>query len=174
MNITLIYAECRGVIAIDGELPVHLPEDLKHFKSYTLGKVLVMGRKTLESLPKKLEGRTVICLTSDKDYEDTRADLVMNSKKEMLEWAEDQELEELVIAGGGDVYKLFMKECNKIVKTRINHTLVLKADFKKMKNKLLSPDMKIKGEFSSAEVLMKTNKMVVVAYTWDSPWLPTD
>lgn len=167
MDITLIYAEIRGVIGVDGKLPVHLKEDLQFFQRYTMGKVLVMGRKTVESLPTSLTGRTVVCLTKDKDYADERADLVMHSKKEILKWAEQEGLEELFIAGGGEVYSLFLKEANKIVKTRINHTLLPKKDFRKMEREqkiTYSPDMLSKGEFESADLLEKTNQMVVVEY----------
>lgn len=166
MNIEMIYAEFRGVIAIDGKLPVHLPEDLKFFQRHTMGQTLVMGRKTVESLPNKLKGRTVICLTSDEDYENDKANFVMHSKGEILGWANEQELDKLVIAGGKDVYTLFMKDCTSIVKTRINHTMITKKEFLRMPDHLTSPDMSGKGDWESAEVLFKTNYMVVVQYSW--------
>lgn len=166
MKISMIYAEIRGVIAIDGKLPIHMPEDLKFFQSYTMGKVLVMGRKTVESLPKKLEGRTVVCLTREEGYINDKADIVLNSQEDVLEWATEQDLDELVVAGGKDVYELFMEDCHTIVKTRINHTKIPKKEFVKMKDKLESPDMSIKGEWNSAEVLFKTNEMVVVEYSY--------
>lgn len=167
MLITMIYAECRGVIAINGDLPVHLPEDLKFFKEFTMGKVLVMGRKTVESLPKKLEGRTVICLTSDKDYENEKCDLVMSSREEVYKYCAYEQLDELIIAGGGEVYEEFLLDADRIVKTRINHTMIPKKDFERAKGKVYSPDLREKGEFSSADVLEKTSKMVVIDFRWD-------
>lgn len=170
MNITLIYAECRGIIGYSeggvDKLPTHLPEDLKWFKKYTMGKTLVMGRKTVESLPVELEGRTVMCLTRQEGYVHPFADGYASNKEELLEWAGEQGIEELVIAGGADVYKLFMEDANRIVKTRINHTMIPKAEFRKMKGKVLSPDMSVKGDFDAADVLEKTNKMIVIEYIW--------
>lgn len=170
MKITIIYAECRGAIAIDGKLPVYLPEDLKFFKEFTMGKVLLMGRKTVESLPKKLEGRTIICLTREAGYEHECADYVVHTKKSALKLANELEANELVVAGGLQVYKMFLKEADSIVKTRANHTLIRKRDFDKSvkrANVIFSPDWSGKRMFDDAEVLIKTNKMIVVEYTWD-------
>lgn len=172
MDITLLYASCRNAIAINGELPVHLPEDLKWFKAYTMDKVVVMGRKTLETLPKPLPGRTVVCLTNDPDYEDERCDFVMNSVESILEWAENLEVGELVIAGGAEIYQEFLFLANKVVRTRINHTKIKKRDFDRaLRNNLVlnAPDISLKGEFDSATVVMKTNEMVVIEYVYSDP-----
>ena len=59
----------NGVIGVDGRLPWHLPEDLKHFKKLTLGHPVIMGRKTWESLGKALPGRENIVVTSQPGYE---------------------------------------------------------------------------------------------------------
>lgn len=166
MKISMIYAECRGVIAIDGALPVHLPDDLQWFKEYTEGKVLVMGRKTVESLPKRLEGRTVVCLTRDGMYDNDKCDVICINPEEVIKWAGESGAEELVVAGGREIYDLFMPYCDTIVKTRINHTLIPKKQFDRLKDKVESPDIRVKGDFHSADVLFKTNQMVVVEYLW--------
>jgi dihydrofolate reductase len=162
----MIYASCRGIIGHEGGLPVHVKEDLQHFKAYTKGKVLVMGRKTVESLPNKLEGRTVVCLTTQKGYENTNADIVLHSKSEVLEWCQENKLENLVIAGGRDIYKLFMRDCQTIVHSRLNHTLIPIKEFRYMGGKVEAPDMSVKGSWASADVMTKTPKMVVVKYVW--------
>jgi dihydrofolate reductase len=59
----------NGVIGIDGKLPWHLPEDLKHFKNLTLGHPIIMGRRTWESLGKALPGRENIVVTRTRGYE---------------------------------------------------------------------------------------------------------
>ncbi len=59
----------NGVIGIDGKLPWHLPEDLKHFKNLTLGHPIIMGRRTWESLGKALPGRENIVVTRTPGYE---------------------------------------------------------------------------------------------------------
>jgi dihydrofolate reductase len=66
MTLGLVWAEARGIIGNDGVLPWHLPEDLAHFKSVTAGGVVVMGRRTWDSLPERfrpLPGRTNIVVT---------------------------------------------------------------------------------------------------------------
>lgn len=176
MDITLLYADCRGAIAINGGLPVHLPEDLEWFKAYTMDKAVVMGRKTLETLPKPLAGRTVICLTNDPDYEDERCNFVMNSVEDVLAWAENLEIEELVIAGGEEIYQEFLFLANKVVRTRINHTKIKKRDFDRAvrRNEVqYSPDLSLKGEFDSATVVMKTNEMVVIEYVYSDEEVPS-
>ena len=67
--ITLVVARAQnGVIGRGGKLPWHIPADLKRFKALTMGSVMVMGRKTFESLPGLLPGRRHIVLTRDRDW----------------------------------------------------------------------------------------------------------
>src|SRR3712207_9573257 len=68
-KITLVVARPQnGVIGRDGTLPWHIPADLKRFKALTMGSVMVMGRRTFESLPGLLPGRRHIVLTRDPDW----------------------------------------------------------------------------------------------------------
>ena len=71
MSLTLILAQARGgVIGRGGAIPWHLPEDLRRFKALTLGKTVVMGRKTWESLPRKpLPGRRNLVVTRQADFQ---------------------------------------------------------------------------------------------------------
>ena len=65
MNLFLIYARAaNGAIGLDGTLPWHLPADLKHFKALTMGKPMVMGRRTFDSFPAPLPGRRLSASTS--------------------------------------------------------------------------------------------------------------
>ena len=69
MKLSLIVAVSRnGVIGVDNQLPWHLPEDLKYFKSVTMGKPLIMGRKTFDSIGRPLPGRTNIVITRDPEW----------------------------------------------------------------------------------------------------------
>ena len=69
MKMSLIVAVSRnGVIGVDNQLPWHLPDDLQYFKSVTMGKPLVMGRKTFDSIGRPLPGRTNIVLTRDASW----------------------------------------------------------------------------------------------------------
>ena len=68
MTISIIVAmDKKGVIGLEGDLPWHLSADLKRFKAMTMGKPLIMGRKTHESIGRPLPGRTTIILTRDTD-----------------------------------------------------------------------------------------------------------
>jgi dihydrofolate reductase len=120
MRTVLIAAIGRnGELGKDGRLPWHLPEDLRHFKQVTSGQVVVMGRKTYESLPRRLDNRTVIVVTTQKDY---RADdaIVFNSVGEVMEYAHKQDLETLYIAGGGEMYKHFLPLADALLLTRVD------------------------------------------------------
>ena len=77
MRLSIIAAvSLNGVIGRDGRLPWHLPADLRHFKSLTVGKTVIMGRKTFDSLPGLLEGRRHIVLTRDRDWAEEGAEVV--------------------------------------------------------------------------------------------------
>lgn len=102
----LIVACTRsGVIGKDGKLPWHLPEDLKHFKETTLGKPVIMGRKTWESLPRALPGRLNIVITRQSGYAAEGATVVA-SIDEALEVV--KAYEDAFIIGGAEVYRQAM------------------------------------------------------------------
>ena len=75
----LVYARAaNGTIGKDGGLPWHIPADLKHFKEVTMGKPMIMGRKTFESFPAPLPGRRHIVLSRDSDWQAEGAEHVMS------------------------------------------------------------------------------------------------
>jgi dihydrofolate reductase len=103
--ISLIVAVAQnGVIGVRGALPWRLPEDLKHFKALTLGKPVIMGRKTWDSLPRKpLPGRSNIVVTRDHQF---RADgaLVAHSLTEAIEIATREQPAEIAVIGGEAIF----------------------------------------------------------------------
>ena len=102
----LIVARARnGVIGKNNQLPWHLPEDLKHFKRTTLGKPVIMGRKTWESLPKALPGRLNVVITRQADYVAEGATVVA-SIDEALEVVKENE--HAFIMGGAEIYRQTM------------------------------------------------------------------
>ena len=105
MTITIVAAVARnGVIGIDGGLPWHLPDDLRRFKELTLGHVLVMGRKTYESIGHSLPGRATIVVTRNPSWDPGSAEVrVAGSVSEAIEAAASLEREVFVV-GGGEVY----------------------------------------------------------------------
>lgn len=94
----------NGVIGHDNHLLWHLPNDLKHFKALTLGKPVIMGRKTYESIGKPLPGRQNIVMTSVQNLSIPGCG-VAHSVDEALMMVEDAP--EVMIIGGGEIYRLF-------------------------------------------------------------------
>ena len=114
--ITLVVARAsNGVIGRDGKLPWHLPADLKRFKALTMGSVMVMGRKTFESLPGLLPGRRHIVLTRDRSW---RADgvEVAHDVDEALRLARQ---EAVSVIGGAGVFELFLPIADRIELTEV-------------------------------------------------------
>lgn len=99
----------KRTIGLKGVIPWRNPEDLKHFKNYTMGKKVVMGRKTFEGLPKKLKGREIYVVSRKIDDENN-----INDLKSFLESYKDSN-EEIVVAGGGEIYAQAMDYADKIV-----------------------------------------------------------
>jgi dihydrofolate reductase len=101
MTLSLIAAMAQnGVIGIDNRLPWRLPEDLKRFKSITLGHVLIMGRKTFQSIGKALPGRDTIVVSRSREFAAPGARVVA-SLDAALAAAGDGEV---FIAGGAELY----------------------------------------------------------------------
>lgn len=117
MIISLISAMSQNrVIGKNGQLPWHLPADLKHFKEKTLGKPIIMGRKTFDSIKKPLPGRHNIVLTRDQDFEAPGCTVVPTLEK-ALEVAGD--VEEIMVVGGETLYRLFLPQAARIYLTVI-------------------------------------------------------
>lgn len=116
-SLTLIYARAaNGVIGKDGDLPWRLPADLKRFKSLTIGKPMIMGRKTFESLPGLLPGRRHIVLTRHDEFAAEGAEIA-HSAKEALAIAGDGHVS---IIGGAAIYDVFLPEADRIELTQIH------------------------------------------------------
>lgn len=95
-------------IGFEGKLPWHVPEDLKHFKELTMGKTVVMGRKTYESIGKPLPNRTNIILTRDKTFKKnfTQGTITCNDTSELLDFVGKND--EVYIIGGQEIYETFL------------------------------------------------------------------
>lgn len=112
--------DLAGVIGADNALPWHLPVDLKHFKESTLGKPVVMGRKTFESIGRPLPKRTNIVLTRQMDFhaEGIRIAQDTDTVLRIVKTAD-----EVMIIGGAQVYGLFLPLADRLLITRV-HTHV--------------------------------------------------
>ncbi len=114
----VVAAAENGVIGRDNGMPWHLPGDLKHFKALTLGRHLLMGRRTFESIGRPLPGRTTLLLTRDPDFAPAGV-IVVRSVEAALGVAAAAGAE-LVIGGGGQVYRLALPFVQRIHLTRIH------------------------------------------------------
>ncbi len=119
-RITLVVAAAsNGVIGRDGIMPWHLPADLARFKRITLGKPVLMGRRTHESIGRPLPGRLNLVLSGDPGY---RAEgcRIVRSLEEALDVAAEDRAPELAIIGGGGVYAEAMPVADRIFLTRVH------------------------------------------------------
>lgn len=105
----------NGVIGRDGQLPWHLPADLKRFKALTMGKPMVMGRKTFESFPSPLPGRRHIVLTRGREWSAPGAE-VAHSVEQALALAGD----DLAVIGGAEVFALLLDRADTVELTEVH------------------------------------------------------
>lgn len=118
MKVSLIVAAAaNNVIGADGGLPWHLPNDFKYFKRITMGKPIVMGRRTWESIGKPLPGRLNIVLTRSKQFEASGV-TVASSPTAAIAAAGDAD--ELMIIGGGQIYNQFLDTADRIYLTYVD------------------------------------------------------
>lgn len=121
-RVALIVAVSRnGVIGRDGALPWHLPEELQHFKRLTLGKPIIMGRLTWESLGRPLPGRPNIVISRSPDYEAPGALVVPDleaalAHASLLLGADS----EIMIIGGAQIYRAALPLADRIYRTRVD------------------------------------------------------
>ena len=127
ITLSLIAAlDRRGAIGKDNTLPWHLPDDLKRFKALTLGKPLLMGRKTAESLGRALPGRRNLVLTRSGQAPFPGMEAV-DSLDVALAIAHSQGVGELCVIGGGELYALCLSHATRMHLTHVD-TVVDSAD----------------------------------------------
>ena len=118
MRISLVLAMTRNrVIGRDNGLPWRLPADLKHFKTTTLGKPVLMGRKTFESIGKPLPGRVNVVLTRERNWK-AQGVVVFHSIEDAL--AHLSAVDEVAAIGGAEIFNALMPLASRIYLTRID------------------------------------------------------
>ena len=117
-------------IGLKGRLLASIPEDMKYFRNTTLGNVVVMGRRTLESLPggRPLDGRTNIVLTRDTDYK-ARGAVIVHSREELERELKAYDTDNVFVIGGMSIYKLLYQMCDTAYITRIDYAYEADAFF---------------------------------------------
>lgn len=129
MNL-IVAVDNNWAIGNKNELLIRIPNDHKHFREETTGKVVVLGRKTLETFPQglPLKNRTNIILSTKSDYQVKDA-IVVHSVEELLEELKNYADEDIYIIGGDSVYKQLLPYCSVAHITKIDHVYEADAYF---------------------------------------------
>lgn len=140
----IVAVDQNWAIGYKGGLLVSIPEDMKFFRTETSGKVVVMGRKTLESFPNglPLKNRTNLVLTRNPGYQVKGAQF-FSSVEEVLEELKKYDSEEIYIIGGDTIYKQFLPYCDVAHVTRIEHAYEADAWFPNLEN---DPEWEMTGQ----------------------------
>jgi len=125
MKLALIWAMSRNrVIGRNNALPWHLPEDLRYFKHVTMGKPIIMGRKTWESIGRPLPGRTNIVITRAADYAVPEGVRVVNSLDAAINLAEKicliEGIDEALVIGGAEIYAQALPKADRLYLTQVH------------------------------------------------------
>jgi dihydrofolate reductase len=112
----IVAASENNVIGVAGELPWRLSDDLKRFKAITMGKPIVMGRKTWDSIGRPLPGRQNVVITRQAGFAADGCDIV-TSKSEVI--AVTAGAAEVMVIGGSQVYELFLPDAQRLYLTRV-------------------------------------------------------
>ena len=126
-SLSIIVAMANNyAIGKDNQLLWHLPEDLKYFKRVTMGKPLIMGRKTFDSIGRPLPGRLNIVVTRQKDWQQEGV-RVVHHLDDAIKLAGAQALidgaDEIMLIGGAQLYETALAKADKIYLTRVDTTL---------------------------------------------------
>ena len=118
---SIVVVDKNWAIGRDNDLLVHLPGDLKYYKEKTTGKVIVIGRKTLESFPggRPLPNRTNLVLTSNPEYKNQYCTVCLGEEA-MMEEIKKFPTEDIFVSGGQSIYDLFLDKCDTVYVTKID------------------------------------------------------
>ncbi len=146
MILSLIVAVAQnGVIGKDGKIPWHISADLQRFKLLTMGHHIIMGRKTFESLKKKLKGRSLIILSKQSNYYAENCK-VFGSVREAILYCKNKQEDEVFVIGGEEVFKEVLLDhlVNKVYLTEVRGYYTGDTyfrDFNKAKFKLIREEL---------------------------------
>lgn len=123
LPLSLIAALAQNrVIGRDNQLPWHLPADLKHFKALTLGKPIIMGRKTWDSLGRPLPGRLNLVVSRQAGLQLEGAEVFASLEEAVVRaeaWAREEEAEEVMLIGGAQLYTQGLEHGDRLYLTRV-------------------------------------------------------
>jgi dihydrofolate reductase len=116
----------NGVIGKDNNLSWRMPSDLKHFRRLTMGKPLIMGRRTFQSIGRKLPGREMVVVTRDASFAVPDIHIVHSPEEAVGKaagLAREMAAPEIVVAGGAQIYAAFLPRATRIELTRVHATI---------------------------------------------------
>ena len=125
-EIFCIYARAsNGAIGKNGQLPWHIPDDLKRFKALTMGAQsrgvpMIMGRKTFESFPSPLPGRRHIVLTRRERWDSTGAEVVRSVEEALARARQDNDTGQIAVVGGSAIYDVFLPLSRRVELTEVH------------------------------------------------------
>lgn len=146
----------NGVIGKDNDMPWHISSDLKRFKALTMGKPLLMGRRTFQSIGRPLPGRTNVVVTRDESFSAQNI-LIASSIEEALDLcrkdAEQKGMDEIAVIGGGSIYQVLWDRAETLYVTHVHaepdgDTFLPPIDEEKWQ--LISKEPTMQGERDSA------------------------
>ena len=112
----VVAVASNGVIGRDNAMPWHLPDDLRHFKQLTLGRTLLMGRRTFDAIGRPLPGRRTVVLTRDRDWAHPGVEVIhhLDEARRLLRTGD------VVLAGGGELYAALLDEIDVVELTEVH------------------------------------------------------
>ena len=121
MKISMIAAMAHDrVIGLDNQMPWHLPADLAHFKRVTLGKPVLMGRKTFESIGRPLPGRRNLVISRNPGFKAPGIEVFSSIDEVLATLSEAEAPDELMVIGGGHLYGQLLPRADSLYLTRID------------------------------------------------------
>ena len=143
MNL-IVNVDQNWAIGYKGKLLVSIPEDMKFFRQETTGRVVILGRKTLETFPggQPLKNRTNIILTRNPDFQ-VKGAVICHSVEAALEEIKKYDLRDVYVVGGDTIYKAFLPYCDVAHVTRTEHAYEADAWFANLEE---SPDWELTGQ----------------------------
>ena len=119
-NLTAVVAvTSSGVIGLDGDMPWRLSSDLRRFKKMTMGGILVMGRKTFDSIGKPLPGRQTVVITRNPDWHHEGVTSALTVDAAVAATIDSGGARPAFVVGGAEIYRLMLPQCRKIFLTRV-------------------------------------------------------
>ena len=120
--IAIVARDRNNIIGVNNDLPWRLSSDLKRFKALTMGKPMIMGRKTWDSIGRPLPGREIVVLTRDAMFQAEGAHIAATPGQALAmaqRLAKMMQADEIIIAGGGDIFRLFLDHTDRIEITEV-------------------------------------------------------